>query len=326
MKMRNKIEVPGFVAKCLAICFYLCSVSVSAQSVEKENILLRSYEPNTLGYSFDDNDVAYMDFKLSLKYPILHGVVNWTNQYVKILPMPYFAFSGRFGQYIGTRNSSPVIGKRFNPKVFFRYSYSDADTLDFAYAHESNGQKIDNEQVFQEFQNDLVAQGEQARFANDYISRGWDYLQVVFKNEYNQKAVYKFSSYVDLKYFLKTGAFQGGLEEYNSWENSTIGKTRSQVDGVSLLLKYKYGRRYEIPLFGEEYIPFNGVKFAAMFTTGYKDTLSYRTYRVEATTIFWDLPIMFWYSRGYNSDLVDYYKDVTSYGISFELKTFIDEV
>ncbi len=309
-----------------SLFIFILSSNVIAQKIDKEDILLRSYEPNTLGYTKDDNDVAYVDFKISLKYPFLHGVVNWANEYVKVLPKPYLAFSGRLGQYLGTRDSSPVIGKRFNPKLFFRYSYWENDSVDFAYAHESNGQKINTESVFLDFQNDLVVQGEKAHFANDYISRGWDYLQVVFKNGYKQKATHQFASYIDLKYFLSNGLLQGKPEEYNSWESSQAGKSRNQVDGISILLKYKLNKRFEIPFLFNEHIPLNGVKFALMMTTGYKNVLTYTTYRVETTPIFWDLPIMFWFSTGYNSDLVDYYKEVTSYGISFELKTFIGDV
>ena len=310
----------------VALIIFLFSSNAIAQKIDEEDILLRSYEPNTLGYTIDDNDVAYLDFKLSLKYPILHGVIDWANEYVKVLPKPYFAFSGRLGQYLGTRDSSPVIGKRFNPKLFFRYSYWENDSVDFAYAHESNGQKIDSESVFRDFQNDQVDQGEKAHFANDYISRGWDYLQVVFKNGYNQNATHQFASYIDLKYFLNNGLLQGEPEEFNSWESSQAGKSRNQVDGISILLKYKMNKRFEIPFLFNEHIPLNRIKFALMMTTGYKDVFTYNTYRVEATPIFWDLPVMFWLSTGYNSDLVDYYKEVTSFGIAFELKTFIDDV
>ena len=314
----NKVGVIVFL--------FLFSANAIAQKIDKEDILLRSYESNTLGYTIDDNDVAYLDFKLSLKYPILHGVIDWANVYVKVLPKPYFAFTGRFGQYLGTRDSSPVIGKRFNPKLFFRYTYWESDSVDFAFAHESNGQKINTESVFRDFQNDQVDQGEKASFANDYISRGWDYLQVVFENRYHQKSTHQFTSYVDLKYFLNNSLLQGKPEEYNSWESSLAGKSRSQVDGIAILLKYKLNKRFNIPSLFNEPIPLNGIKFALMMTTGYKDIFTYNTYRVEATPIFWDLPIMLWLSTGYNSDLVDYYKDVTSFGIAFELETFIEDV
>ena len=55
-----------------------------------------------------------MDFKISVKYPVLKDLLS------KALPDSglYFAFTGRWGQYIGDRYSSPVIAKRFNPKLF----------------------------------------------------------------------------------------------------------------------------------------------------------------------------------------------------------------
>lgn len=73
-----------------------------------------SYEPNLVGYTDDDNDRSYLDFRVSLKYSLACDFQNRTWQY--FLPYPYIAFSGRFAQYIGTRDSSPVVGKRFNPE------------------------------------------------------------------------------------------------------------------------------------------------------------------------------------------------------------------
>src|SRR5258708_33525620 len=57
-----------------------------------------------------------MDFKISVKYPLFNDRLS------KKLPDSrlYFAFTGRWGQYIGDRYSSPVIAKRFNPKLFWR--------------------------------------------------------------------------------------------------------------------------------------------------------------------------------------------------------------
>jgi len=81
---------------------------------------LTSYEPNKVGWTYDDNDVneGYLDALLSVKYPFLHdGYYSEESSFFS----PFFAFSGRFSQYIESRNSSPGIGKRFNPKLFFRH-------------------------------------------------------------------------------------------------------------------------------------------------------------------------------------------------------------
>jgi hypothetical protein len=70
-----------------------------------DSVHVQPYEPITFGYTKDSDDVGYVDFTLSLKYRFVP--VRWTgpNDYL------FLAFTGRFGFYIGTRPSSPVIGK-----------------------------------------------------------------------------------------------------------------------------------------------------------------------------------------------------------------------
>lgn len=69
---------------------------------------------------------------------------------------------------------------------------------------------------------------------------------------------------------------------------------------------------------------FKGIKVAFLYTTGYRDIFENNTIRFETTFHVANMPLMFWASRGYNSDLVDYYRRVTSYGFSFELTSFFD--
>ena len=277
---------------------------------------LESYEPNLLGYTHDDNDVNYLDFKISLKYPIFHSgesqpsLKGW-------LPYPYLAFTGRFAQYINTRESSPVISKRFNPELFGRYwlnpgALDDGEYIDIAYGHESNGQSIDSQAAYIEKRNSLIAAGEDPDFANDYISRGWDYLGATWKftrrNPFKKNA--DFSMYVGLRYFLEDGFLQGEQEEYNTWENDPEGKPRKSVDGIRLKLKHK------TRFINNEV--FRSNKIFLSFTTGYDDTFDYNTYRAEWAVELKNVPLIIWASKGYNSDLAAYYKQVTSFGIGFE--------
>lgn len=159
----KKVLLFSFAAVLLASVTTICAAD------------LESYEPTTLGYTKDSDDVPFFDFKISVKYPIFPILFD------KRL---FFAFSGRFGQYIGTRSSSPVIGKRFNPKLCVMFPFDTThprrDYIDFAYAHESNGQKIDTLAESNEIQKDE----EKPTYARDYISRGWDYLEIVAKNTY----------------------------------------------------------------------------------------------------------------------------------------------
>ena len=278
---------------------------------------LESHEPNTVGFAYDSNDVNHMDFKVSLKYPIFHNGIAQEPKY-GYLPYPYLAFTGRFSQYINTRESSPVISKRFNPELFFRYWFhfnadkSDSDYIDLAYGHESNGQSINTLVEYNQRRAAFIADGENPDFANDYISRGWDYLGFTWKftrrNPFSSNS--RFTSYVEMRYFLKDGLLQGNQEEYNSWENNPEGKPRNKVDGIRLKLKYKT-RFVESDLLTSN-------KIFLSYTTGYSDIFKYSTYRAEWGVEILNLPLVIWVARGYNSDLADYYKKVTSAGINFE--------
>lgn len=122
----------------------------------------------------------------------------------------------------------------------------------------------------------------------------------------------KLSSYLRLRYFVNDGLFQGEPEEYFEFERpgGEI-EERSRCDGISALLKYDID------------VPDNNIirhlKVAGLYTTGYQDIFSNNTFQLEATFTLWGIPIMMWTSKGHNSDLVDYYENVTSYGIALEV-------
>ena len=299
----------------------LPTLPVSAASPGCEaGIKLQDYEANTVAVRKDDNDEVHIDFTLSQMVPILHdgceGNFSSSDWYVR----PYFAFTGQFGFYaLGERDSKPVIGKRFNPKLFVRHWLGEEGRggyIDIGYAHESNGQSIDTEEAYLQKRADLEANGERVEFANDYLSRGWDYLDFVLKVKNKDNRFYTSAAYLKLKYFLDDGLFQGEPEETYEWETNDP-KKRSEVDGISILLKSSTIRPRQ------DY----GLKLALIYTTGYKDIFENHTIRFEATAKIKEfLPIQFWLSRGYNSDLADYYKQVTSVGIGFELRNFISDL
>ena len=101
--------------------------------------------------------------------------------------------------------------------------------------------------------------------------------------------------------------------KYNSWENSPEGKPRESVDGIRLKLKYNTN------FINNKVFKSNKLYFS--LTTGYEDTFEYNTVRAEWAVGIKNVPVMIWASKGYNSDLVDYYKNVTSFGIAVEFVT-----
>jgi outer membrane phospholipase A len=278
---------------------------------------LSSYQPNRIGYVYDDNDVSegYMDAVLSLKYPLFHdGIYSDDSSFLN----PYFAFTGRFSQYVESRESSPVIGRSYNPKFFLRnWLGDDSRYLDLGIAHESNGQNIDSANSYVLERLEFQRKGEDPDFARDYISRGWDYLSLDWKHSwYNAPGIV--DTFVILKYFLDDGPFQGEPEESNDWEGFGEHK-RKQYDGLGFLGKYRFDDR--ACLVKTPRPSYCLRKFAWLYTTGYDGIFDNNTNRVEFTVDLGGVPIMFWGQKGYNSDLVDYYQKVKSWGVTLELNS-----
>lgn len=356
--------------KCiiLFISFILYpSIAISQDDVkcckqQPRETLLQSYEANKIGFTSDSNDVGFMDFTVSLQYPIIFSLNNAIaaknnikcgdndsgifsmikNETINcqnasgndadtadlltkfIRPVPYLAFTGRFGQYIETRKSSPVIGKRFNPKLILRFFTSGTagepltDYLDLAYGHESNGQKIDSAASYQDMRDDFSREEENPEFARDYISRGWDYLELTLNKNRRDKYFENTEEYqlsLSLKYFLYHGLLQGDAEEYNWWENDDTDKHRKEFDGITVNIKR------DINLFptNDTYVP---CRLSLLYTTGYKGAFSNNTIRGEILIKPLSIPVSFWISEGYNSDLVDYYLRVKSVGFCIFMETF----
>lgn len=284
---------------------------------------LESYEPNTMGWTNDSDDVGFLDFKLSVKYPVM------PERICKSLPnsRAYFAATARFAQYLGTRESSPVVGKRFNPKLIWRQvttwdaqppeehgcrdneHQSVREHVDFALGHESNGQSINSEAKFLEAQ----ALAEQPDFAKDYISRGWDYLELATKHSPLLPGKDKLTIYPSIRIFLRHGPLQGPAEEYNEWEQDPEGKPRRKVHGLAVLAKY------QIPF---AYGWLGDIKLALGYETGYSSPFRYNTVRVDAGIKVLELPVMVFYQQGYGNDLALYYKRGSSVGFALEIAGF----
>lgn len=195
--------------------------------------LLSSDQPNRLGCTRDSYDRGcFMDFVLSLRYPLFYNALQEGHKFDML---PFFSFTGRMGQYSGTvRHSSPVLTKRFNPSLYLRFytaksadnelgmADSKQDYYDVGYAHESNGQYVDSVAVF----NSTAASVGGSAFAEDYISRGWDFL--TYRRHLHFQAEGRNSMDIELRYFfvLRFAAerqrgvfFLGGTSSYHSHQS-----------------------------------------------------------------------------------------------------------
>ena len=289
--------------------------------------MLDDHEANLIGVSYDEDDEQpFIDFKISLQYPIARGPFErlvksdalppWIrnickNRFIKNC-QPYFAFTGRFGQYTEERESSPVISKRFNPKLFFRLKRNGKSYLDVEYGHESNGQRVTTGESYTATANELENEDNGNRdYANDYISRGWDYVGITWhyrpiENDFLYTANY--ANYIG-------GFLQGTVEEYYDWEERRPITSRDEVSGIKLLVKKKNTWRYSKS---------KTLKFNTTFVveTGTHRPFEYLSYRYELLIKILGMPMVAWARHGYNSDLALYYKRVNSYGLAFEFRTF----
>ncbi len=293
-------------------------VKPAANNMVPPLALLSSDEPNRLGCTRDSYEPScFLDFTLSLRYPLFYEAME---QGHKFDMLPFFSFTSRLAQYSGSvRHSSPVVTKEFNPKLYFRFytansvgqllgtTDSKQDYYDVGYAHESNGQYVDSLAVF----NSTAASVGGPNIAQDYISRGWDYLN--YKRHLHFDALGPNSMDVELKYFLSYGLLQKGSEEYFSWEAPRAITHISQVDGIRL----KANRDFNWSWF----------KGAALFyTTGYRDIARWNTFRAELgftpLSDIMGLPIVLWAQTGYNVNIAQYYRNAWSIGLAASFETY----
>jgi hypothetical protein len=294
--------------------------------------MVRAYEPTQIGYTFQEDDESFMDFSISLMVPVLHNVypdrpVDERRGIFKTegrTIYPYFAFTGRAGQYLGTRDSSPVVGKQFNPLFILRHWTTDMDNpalaepdnyIDLIYAHESNGQWIDDGVTFAEVSRLHHSFNE----ARDEISRGWDYVGLnVSRRGYWLPGLEESQRWqLKLSHYLDTGIMQGDAEEYYPWELDPEGKQRNDVDGLWMRFDFEqpidwlnFGSDTE----GNETFGFNG-RVGLTWFTGISQPFAHNTFEVEVGFLINGFPLEAWYRNGYMTDLTDYYRKLESGGV-----------
>ena len=293
---------------------------------------IQGYEPNKFGYTKQNDDVWFLDFTVSIKAQLFRGICRHFQGKDQL----YLTFTGRFGFYVATRPSGPVVAKNYNPKLLWRVIPDTQSTttstgvdrklvqeyteyFDFAYAHDSNGQSIDSQEEY-----DIQAsQLGNATYARDYISRGWDYLQFAFKDTYAgliSKST-RISIYPDFKFFLRHGLLQGVPEEYHSWEQGSTLYPRHAFDGLSATVEC-------LPFATEiSHDPMNTpwkatIRVAFKYLTGYDPVARYNTFRGEFGFSAFGVPLNLWIQDGYMNSLARYFTKTTSAGIELRFAQF----
>lgn len=283
---------------------------------------LSAHETNKMLARTDSNDInrLYMDAVLSLKYPILTPLVeslfDLTGFQLEKKPRLFIAFSSRFSQYVGSRESSPVVARRYNPELFLRtWTDSNDSYWDLGFGHESNGQQINGPQAFAQLEQYYINQNETPLFARDSISRGWDYLSVDWNKQWETGFLPSLkgftTAHVEWRRYLSDGLLQGEPEEYNDWERQgSEPKPRDEYDGLKFSVQYN--------LVNELCIIACFDRVELTHRTGYAEPFSRNTTSLELTTSLLGIPFHLWAMSGYNSDLIDYYDYSNSWGIGIE--------
>jgi hypothetical protein len=291
-------------------------LAVAAASQEP---ILQPFAPITGGETYDSDDTSFLDVNLSLKIRLSPAA---------LLPQirPFLSMSTRFGFYWGSRPASPVIGKSYNPELFFRIMgpndtiikgpdgvhYEYRQFFNVGYAHESNGQLIHTSQQYQQ----QLLSTPPAAYADDFIHRGWDYLDLVWKKTSSVDA----TSYLELKYFLPKGLLQGPADEYHSWEDNPQGKPRKAVDGIEETVDWPSSNAHFVAECSRAL--WCRPNLTLKYLTGYQDPFRFSTIRGEFGFQLSTLPLAIWVQHGYMSSLANYYKDVNSVGIEVRFESF----
>jgi hypothetical protein len=295
------------------------NLAVTAASQEP---ILQPFAPITGGETYDSNDTYFLDVNLSLKFRLSPA---------PLMPLirPFLGLSTRFGFYWGSRPDSPVIGKSYNPQLFFRIMgpnetiikgpdgvhYEYRQFFNLGYAHESNGQLIHTPQQYQQ----QLLSTPPAAYANNFIHRGWDYLDFAWKKTWPTGNT-DVTSYFEGKYFLPRGFLQGPADEYHSWEDNPQGKPRKAVDGIEETVDW--------PSMNAHFVADcpRGVwcrpNLTLRYLTGYQNPFRYSTVRAEFGFQLFTLPLAIWGQRGYMSSLANYYKLANVVGIEVRFESF----
>ena len=331
----------------LVLFLMLLTFSITALSHDvKEDIednefprLMSGYNPSYFAIvpgtsKTNTNNDTHVEFYLSIAYPIVDdsadGIVDWLyDRYAGIKRrlnpdfkpkrfngdhQVYFVYNGQYDFFSGSRTSSPIISRRQNPGVTYKYTFDKnkpnmiLKNIKLGWFHESNGQALDEESYANYDGNKADLFEEYRSFGQnpmDNISRGWDYLEVEFKASYQS-----YDFYFNFRDHCNCQALGRESKEDNIFWDLSKEETISKYKGTTAIFSYTWETKYK-HLFRFNYILTTGERkyFAEKFT-----------HKVSLTGIFLlDTPITLFYFNGYGENVSEYHRKTQylAFGLEF---------
>lgn len=330
--MNSRPKNNRYARLAMTAAFLLVATEAYAATPCERTPMLESDKPNLIGWTKDNgngDDHSYFDINISMKAPLFYGYYSENDQhncspYGKWLP--YFGVNLVAAFYAvpgDRRTSSPVIGKEFNPFLRFRHFIGTSDVsqkddwkveyFDYEYGHLSNGQAIETLDGL----NATAAAVKNTRYAQDYISRGWDYLGTNIHWYFEAPIGPQYQAVtISLRKYIG-GLFQGSIEEFNSAiEQQRSIRGLNQVSGIRVSDKIGIGDG----LVGSVSLTLDTGLDAPLKRNSIRiDTELFSNYFHPKTTgISFDV----WLRSGYAANLAHYYQRINSVGMAFLFETF----
>lgn len=255
--------------------------------------------PSYFVHAFDDE--SHEEFYISIKNPLFSRSLAWMDRYFSGKKIIYFAYNGKFDFFLNSRFSAPVISRGQNPGLFFENEYEGRDgfsikSLRLGWYHESNGQHIETQETF------LITEN-----AEDFVSRGWDYLGLDFKFSNNRENA--FDLYLRGRVFCDCQGFGliEGKEDQIFWKTVTEQPDVRDFNGLSTIFNYAYA----------DYIRVFSI---FRFGTARLEALENISYKVGATLgSYFDIPLTVFYFKGYGKEIAFYHEKGEYWGLGLEL-------
>ena len=186
------------------------------------------------------DDDLHIEFYLSVKYPVGLDCVDspW-------LPKRFlFVYNGLYDFYLfpgGRYESSPVISRRQNPGGVLEWDLSEKQQARVGYYHESNGQTIDRMDGPKGYDVQLQQGGEE--YALTQVSRGWDYVNLMYRHTNVPIGRYSLTGQVEWRFFLPWQGFGASeMEDSIFWEQDSRDVGIEDYDGLRFMCERRFSR------------------------------------------------------------------------------------